>query len=191
MFLLIIGVVVLAAAVGGLAYAASKSPPKALLAMTAAGALVIIPYSVQSDPDMDLVMDPTTGKLETVINGINTSSGALHVDGGSTSFNTTTGAVGLKLVDGDPERYLAGSKVDRTQERLAEAGVETDKVRLEEPPRGFRRWATGLVVRPRPGETPEQTLARVRATLGEEEIETREGSAESFGITGVLSDKTR
>lgn len=189
MFLIVIGVVALTAAVGGLAYAAWKSPPKALLAMTAAGALVIVPYSVQKDADVDVVMNPATGKVETVINGINTSSGAFHVDAGpSGTINTGTGQFGLKLVDGDPESYLARSKVGRTQEALAEAGVETDQVRLDDM-HGFRRYATGLVVRPRPGETPEQTRARVREVLGAQDMETTEGSAESFGITGSLSQR--
>ena len=136
-------------------------------------------------------MNPATGQVETVINGLNTTKGALHLDvGPSATLNTGSGTLGIKLVDGDPKIYLARSKVDRTQENLAEAGLETDQVPLEEAPQGFRRYATGLVVRPRPGETPEQTLDRVRETLGEQEIETREGSAESFGITGVLSGKS-
>jgi len=188
---IIIGVVVLAAAAGGLAYAAWKSPPKALLAMTAAGALVIIPYSVQKDADVDVVMNPATGQVETVINGINTTSGGLQIDvGGNATLNTGTGDLGLKLIDGDPKSYMARSKVDRTQEELAEAGLETDQVRLDDM-HGFRRYATGLVVRPRPGETPEQTRARVREVLGAQEIETQEGSAEAFGIVGGLSPKTR
>jgi hypothetical protein len=186
MFLIIIGVVAVAA-LGGLAYAEWKMPPKALLAMTAAGALVIIPYTLQKDPDVDVVMNPATGRVETVINGINTTDGTLHVDvGASNTINASTGELGIKLIDGDPESYMVRDKVDRTQGELAEAGVETDQVQLDDMP-GFRRYATGLVVRPRPGETPEQTRARVREVLGAQKIETKEGSAEAFGIVGSLT----
>ena len=66
----IIAIVAVVAVVAGVGYLAHKAPPLALVGLTAAGALVVLPYTVTSDPDMDVVIDPTTGQATTTVNGV-------------------------------------------------------------------------------------------------------------------------
>ncbi|RMG14215.1 MAG: hypothetical protein D6731_10650 [Planctomycetota bacterium] len=182
----VIGAVLAALVAGsiGLAYLIKKAPPKALVGLTAAGAVVVVPYAVWRQGGVELALDPSTGASTVLIDGVGVGpSGGGVVVGG---VNTATGMPHVVLHADDEHDVFVATKRPRARKELEDAGFSTQLVDIEAP-EGFQDdVAPALVVRPAPGDSPEETLRRVGDALRARGIETTRFVPNARGLAGAL-----
>ena len=157
--------------------AAAKAMPKqALIGLTAAGALVLLPYAIYEDADVGVAIDPATGEMVTTFDGfgydpLNERAVVAPAEGGlGVDVSNGRAVLNVNLIEG--EEYKAPHLRGKLRKRLEAAGIESREERIEAP-EGFRgRRVKALVIEPAAGETRRETLRRVERVLEEHQVET-------------------